>query len=176
VLGRVLSLAALLFASGCATIDVNHAEPLDPDERFVLLPVENYSETPQAGEKVEAILTTMLRARRIPIEHYENGGEEGLPELDESRRYQKGLEGARPDGAKYGVTGSVIEWRYKSGLDGDPAVSVSLRVVDVASGKVVWSASGARTGWGGDSVGAVAQVLLRELVAQMKFNRPIESE
>lgn len=172
----VVWLGSLLFSAGCAVIDVNHAQPLDPDERFVLLPIENYSEAPQAGEKVEAILTTMLRARRLPVERLEPAAPEVAPELNEERRYQRGLEAARPQGARYGVTGSVIEWRYKNGLDADPAVSVSLRVVEVGSGKVVWSASGSRTGWGSDSLGAVAQVLLRDLVAEMKFTRSPDSE
>jgi curli biogenesis system outer membrane secretion channel CsgG len=166
----------LFLSAGCAVIDVNHAQPLDPEQRFVLLPVENYSEAPQAGEKVEAILTTMLRARRLPVERLDPPAAEVAPELDEERRYQRGLESARPSGARYGVTGTVIEWRYKNGLDADPAVSISLRVVEVDSGKVVWSASGSRTGWGSDSLGAVAQVLLRDLVAEMKFTRSPDSE
>ncbi len=161
-----------LLLGGCAVIDVNHSAPLDPSQRFMLLPIENYSEMPQAGEKIEALLTTMLRARRLPVEIYPPKFEDGLPDLDESRRFHRGLDGARASGAKYGVTGSVIEWRYKSGLDGDPAVSVTLRVVDIKSGAVVWSASGSRSGWGGDSLGGVAQVLLRELVARMNFTYP----
>ena len=160
--GSAVLLVGFACLAGCATIDVNHAQPLDPDQRFVLLPVENYSESPQAGEKVEAILTTMLRARRLPVERLEPPPASAPLELDEGRRFQRGLESARPGGARYGVTGSVIEWRYKNGLDADPAVSVSLRVVEVESGRVVWSASGSRTGWGNDSLGAVGVRLTDE--------------
>jgi TolB-like protein len=44
------------------------------------------------------------------------------------------------------LQGSVIEYRYKPGLSETPAVGVTARLVDVASGEVVWTASYARVG------------------------------
>ena len=45
-----------------------------------------------------------------------------LPELDERRRAELALRWAKDKGFLYGVTGSVEEWRYRNGLDGEPAV------------------------------------------------------
>ena len=49
------------------------------------------------------------------------------------------------------------EWRYKVGLDGEPAVGVSISIIEVASGQVVWSGTAARTGWSREAVSAIAQ-------------------
>ncbi len=157
--------------TSCAVIDVNHGPSLNPDAKWVLLPVLNLSETAQAGERVEAVLTTLIRAQGLPNFYVYNvdPGPDALPELDENKRYHTALKWARSRKFKYGVTGSVVEWRYKSGLDGEPAVGISLRVVDVGTGRVVWSSSGARSGWGQDTLGGTAQRLLKGMVARIKF-------
>lgn len=61
----------------------------------------------------------------------------------------------------------MSEWRYKVGVDGEPAVGITLQVIDVPSGNVIWSATGSRTGWSRDAVSAVAQKLLRELLSPL---------
>jgi hypothetical protein len=63
------------------------------------------------------------------------------------------------------VQGAVDEWRYKVGVDGEPAVGVALQVVDLQSGAVVWSAVGAKSGWSREALAAVAQKLIGELIA-----------
>jgi hypothetical protein len=65
------------------------------------------------------------------------------------------------------VTGSVEEWRYKGGLEGDPAVGLTLVVFELATNRVVWSASGSRTGTGADSVSGTALTLLGSLIDEL---------
>lgn len=62
---------------------------------------------------------------------------------------------------------TVDEWRYKVGVDGEPAVGITLQVIEVQSGNVIWSAAGSRTGWSRDAVSAVAQKLLRQLLSPL---------
>ncbi|MEN9426570.1 MAG: hypothetical protein RLZZ220_919, partial [Pseudomonadota bacterium] len=76
----------------------------------------------------------------------------------------KALEWARGQNARYAVTGTVDEWRYKVGVDGEPAVGVALWVVDVSTGRTVWSGVGAKSGWSRDALSAVAQRLLKSLL------------
>ena len=71
---------------------------------------------------------------------------------------------ARQAGARYALTGSVDEWRYKVGVDGEAAVGVVLSIVDVESGRAVWSGSGAQSGWSREALSGVAQRLLRRLL------------
>jgi hypothetical protein len=42
-----------------------------------------------------------------------------------------------------------------------------LSLLDVASGKVIWSAAGGRSGWSREALSAVAQKLARDLTAPL---------
>lgn len=166
-------LGMALFFTGCATTTMT-AQPAPPvfvGATWVLLPVANYSETPQAGVRAESILSTVLRVRGVQnLQSHpalETAGQ--LPVLDEKERYERALEWANEQGLTIGVTGSVEEWRYKIGIGREPVVAVSLRLVDVATGQVLWSASGARTGSGRGTVSGTAQTLLTDIVAAINF-------
>ncbi|MFZ5593452.1 MAG: hypothetical protein ACOY4D_04190 [Pseudomonadota bacterium] len=161
-----LILTATILLNGCATQEVHVGAPLDASARWVLLPIANHAETAQAGESAQAILTTLLHNHGVTEIQTspEITGNESLPELDDQRRLDTALSWARQQGYAYGVTGSVEEWHYKSGTDGEPAVGLSLRVIDIATGQALWSATGARTGWGRESVSGVAHKLLKDLL------------
>lgn len=171
----LLAVAGLL--GGCAVHEVQRGAALDMHARWALLPIMNHAETPQAGERTQAILATLLRVRGIvDAQEYTarqkaEGEVEGLPdldpEIDRHRRFDEAIDWAKAQGITYGVTGSVEEWRYKSGADGEPATGVSLQVIDIASGRVLWSATGARTGWGRESVSGTAQKLLKGLLQEL---------
>ncbi|MGQ9686803.1 MAG: penicillin-binding protein activator LpoB, partial [Thiobacillaceae bacterium] len=63
------------------------------------------------------------------------------------------------------------EWRYKIGVDGEPAVGLTLQVIDLVNGKVVWTASGGRSGWSREALSAVAQKLVRDLTQPLASSR-----
>jgi hypothetical protein len=152
--------------AGCSTTTVQPAPPLEARAAWVVLPMLNHAQSPQAGERVESMLAALLRAKGVDkLETYDaTEAGDALPELNDSRRYEKALAWARSRHGRYGIAGSVEEWHYKSGAEGEPAVGLTLSVVDIASGHVLWSATGARTGWGRDAIAGVAQKLLRELL------------
>ena len=139
----------------------------------MLLPLVNNSQTPMAGQRAAAILQTLLRARGVenlqePPPEAVDGPRGRLPEISDRRRLARAVAWARKHGFRYGVTGSVEEWRYR-GLDGRPAAGATVMVLDLASGKVLFSASGAMSGWGRDTVSGIAQKLLRDLVEGMEL-------
>ena len=70
---------------------------------------------------------------------------------------------------RHALVGAVDEWRYKVGVDGEPAVGLALQVLDLQSGNVVWSAVGARSGWSRESLAGVAQKLVRDLLASARI-------
>lgn len=165
----ILLLLPLLAA--CSTQRVEKGEALSRNASWVLLPVVNQSQAPQAGERVEALVETELRVLGLDPRHYPVGtGHNPLALLDEERRFRTALQWARRQKFRYGVTGSVQEWRYKSGLDGEPAAGISLRVIDVDSGKVLWAASGARTGWGYESLSGTATKLVHQLLGALELS------
>jgi len=164
----LLSAAVILF-TGCqaAQTDRRTTETavLDAEQPVVLLPFVNRSETPLAGERAKAIALSVLRRNGMSeLQMMElPPADDGLPVLDDSKRLADAKDVARTSGARHALTGSVEEWRYKSGLDGEPAVGLSLLLVDLESDKVVWSGSAARSGWSRESLAGAAQKVLQEL-------------
>ena len=171
LLPLILGALVVVLTAGCSVVDVQRGPTLDANVRWTLLPVMNYAEAPRAGERVEAMLETLLRSRGVAnLQTYPSPTRtDDLPELDERRRFESALGWARSNGFIYAVTGSVNEWRYKSGLDGEPAVGVGIRVIEITTGRTVWSASGAKTGWGRDSVSGTAQALLGALLDTLRL-------
>lgn len=170
---RILLLAALL-CTGCSTQHVQPGksitEPLDPLASWRVLPFSNYSQTPLAGERAASLVLSAVRARGLaeiePVA-IPTGDLSELPLLDDGARFNKALEIARTMQIRYALTGSVEEWRYKAGLDGEPAVGLSLRVVEVASGDTLWTSSAARSGWSRESLTGNGQKVIGTLVNEL---------
>ena len=172
-LGRMLAASFLLGAAGilvaCASssLAVQSGPSLDSGAQWVLLPVANNSDSPQAAEKLEAILATLLRIRGIKdLSVYSPPAESAavMPVLDDAVRLEQALDWARSRDFKYGITGSIEEWLYKSGVEREPAIGLSLRVVNITTGEVLWSASGARSGWGREPLSGTAQKLASKML------------
>lgn len=165
-LGALIPAVLVLGSSGCIALHGKIGQPLDPAGRWALLPIRSYAEVSRVGERVEAILSTLLRSRGIEeLEIYADHLEpRRLPELDERRRYERALEWAREGEFDYLITGTVTEWQYKSGLDAEPVVGLGLEVQDFETGEVLFSTSGARTGWSRGSLSGTAQNLLEDLL------------
>ena len=143
----------------------SQAPAILPDDSIVMLPFLNRSETPLAGERAEAIALSVLRDKGVSqLKVYQPQPEpNGLPVLDDVRRLSDATERAIEQGMRYAIAGSVEEWRYKAGLDGEPAVGLSMRLVDLSSGEILWSGSAARSGWSRESLSGTAHKVLEEL-------------
>ena len=156
VIALVLGITA---ATGCSTINTTRSVGVDKSAQWVLLPAINNTETPQAGARLDSITANLLRVNGVSNLSVYNATatNEGLFELADRRNQEAALTWAKTTGAKYAVAGSVDEWRYKVGLDGEPAAGISLTIIELSTGQVVWSGSAARTGWSREAVSAVAQ-------------------
>jgi TolB-like protein len=160
------------FLIACSVVDVHKGAPLSSSERWMILPFQNYSQSPRAGEQVEEMVATLFRVRGIPnIEMYEPQDEDKGSWLDfnERKRQEKALLLAIKRNVSYAVTGSVDEWQYKLGVGSEPVVGLTLRVIEVQSGAVVWSAKGARSGWSTGSLSGTAQKLISELISSIEI-------
>lgn len=162
------ALPAVLLGA-CSTVAVQPPPSVDRSVRWALLPLVNHTETPQAGLRAESIVESLLRHRGIAdLRRYPAAlSTDALFEPSERKGVDKAMEWARGENARYALTGSVDEWRYKVGVDGEPAVGFTLQLVDLRDGRVVWSATGGRTGWSREALSAVAQQLLARLVAPL---------
>lgn len=159
-------LISLALLAGCSTLDYSDAPPVSSKALWVVLPFANNTETPLAGNRAEAIAESLLRAQGIgKLRRYPAAlQQDALFETGGRKSLEAGLAWAREEGARYALSGSVDEWRYKVGVDGEPAVGVALSIIDVASGETLWSGAGGKSGWSREALSAVAQQLMRRLI------------
>jgi hypothetical protein len=154
-------------AAGCSTIDTRLGQAVDRNAKWVMLPVMNHTEVPQAGLRAEAITEALLRAKGVSdLTRYPPAlNADTLFEPAERKVLAEADKWARSQGARYAIYGAVDEWRYKVGIDGEPAVGVALHIMDLQNDSVVWSGVGGKSGWSRESLSGVAQKLIRELLA-----------
>ena len=167
---RTLSvlLVAVLALAGCATTDTGGSGPaIERNAKWVMLPVLNHTEVPQAGQRAEAITEGLLRAHGVnDLTRYPAVlNVDTLFEPSERKIMIEAEKWARIQGARYAIYGAVDEWRYKVGIDGEPAVGVALHIMDLQSNQVVWTGVGGKSGWSRESLSGVAQKLIRGLLA-----------
>jgi len=132
------------------------------------LPIINHTDIPQAGLRAEAIAEVLLRNRGIDnLRRYPPTlNPDSLFEPAERKVVVDALKWAHEQGVRYAVTGSVDEWHYKVGIDGEPAVGLVLQIIDLNEGdRVVWSAASGKSGWSRESLSAVAQKLIKDMLA-----------
>ncbi|MDS1141650.1 penicillin-binding protein activator LpoB [Pusillimonas sp. SM2304] len=160
------AVAALGLLSACSTVDVSSGPGFSAADGLAVLPIANYTETPEAGQRARAIAQSILYQKGFTgLQQYpQDETTDLLMASGADRMQQQALEWARNAGARYALTGSVQEWRYKVGLDGEPVVGLTLNLIDVSSATVVWSASGSRSGWSRSSLAGVGQTLIKEML------------
>lgn len=167
---RCLTLVVIAaLATGCSSFTRESGQTLPRNASWGVAPLVNYAQTPQAGERAEQILISILAEEGVRPLMYPQAPRQDLLLQDDRERQIQALDWARQQRLAYVIIGSVEEWQYKNGLDGEPAVGVSLQVLEPATGRVVWSSSGARAGWSRESLAGAAQKVLRELVGNLDF-------
>ncbi|MFP5410075.1 MAG: penicillin-binding protein activator LpoB [Gammaproteobacteria bacterium] len=167
----IVILAAWL--AGCSTVQTVGGEKLAGTANWALLPFANHTETPQAGLRAEAIAASLLRGQGVArLQTYPAGlVAETLLEPADRQLADKAMAWAREQGVRYAVRGEVNEWRYKVGIDGEPAVGLTLQVLDLNDGRVVYSAAGGKSGWSREALSAVAQKLMKDMVAGIPLTK-----
>jgi len=151
----------ILFFAGCSIKQVGTSKKisLTKDKSCVVGPFYNYTQTPLAGYRAASLTLAILQERgydckSISMKPSSDSLDDNIKSKDEL------LKEAREKGVSYLINGDVTEWRYKSGVDHEPAVSLVLNVIDTKSSKVLDTSSLSESGWGGSSLGVVAQDML----------------
>lgn len=168
----LLSAIALLLAlTGCASTSF-HAGKTPSTERsasWVVAPLLNNTATPYAGQRTAQLVNALLAQRGVGAVQVAPAAADagGLP-IDNGASAQEGAKSfAQQQHARYLVRGSVDEWTYKIGLDGQPAVSFTLDLVDLSSGKVIWTGAASASGGSRQGVAVLAQETLDKLIARL---------
>ncbi len=166
-----------LALSGCSTLHQGAEVTVSVNEAWALLPFINNTETPYAAERAESVTAALLYARgvrRLERFHPETKDDQNGIGLDRGERRQKdAMEWARGRDARYALSGAVNEWRYKVGLDGEPVAGIAMQLLELPSGRVVWSGAAGRSGWSRDAVSAVAQQVIDQLLGKIPMTSAI---
>ena len=154
-----------LWLQGCSAMQVDKT-PLPKQihhATLALIPFTNYTQTPMAGYRAAAFAQAVAREKGLQIVALHMRPDPDA--LDENTPDPNTFAAeAKRSGARYLLTGEVTEWRYKTGIDGEPAVGLVVRIVDLTNDKTLYSAAGSKSGWGHQSIGVVAQSLLERIV------------
>lgn len=153
----------LFFLSGCGQAQIlssTTAPKIDRSKRVAVYALDNYTDTPRAGMRAANIAEGVLLAKGYRVDHRVNDAARVMTQ-------DQKIADARGHQDHYLFVGGVSEWRYKTGIDGEPAVSLQLKLLDVHTKSVVWSATGSDSSWGNTSVGVVAQKLISEMLPQI---------
>lgn len=163
-------LLVMLMMTACSSLQVgSNVNSLSRSSTWAMLPVINNTDTPQAGLRAEAIVQALVYnkgVKNIAVYPAEMNSDT-LFEPAERKVISQAMVWAKTQGIRYAITGSVEEWHYKVGVDGEPAVGLTLKVIDLADGSVVWSAVGAKSGWSRSALSGVAQDLVKEMLSSL---------
>ena len=173
-----LSCAALLSACGSLTAGGSSnrtpmVQAITATDKVAMLPVANFTDVPQAGLRVESLLESVLRQSGLKqlVIYPPALNPETLFEPSERKAQAEAEKWAKAQGMRYVVTAAVNEWRYKVGVDGEPAVGMMLQVKDLSNDQVVYSSAGGRTGGSREALSAVGLQLTTELVAGIRVEQ-----
>lgn len=147
---------------GCTAVTTTPAPQLK-NGAWLVVPFVNNANTPRAGYSAAVMTGDLLRAKGYPNVNFYIPAQttQGvLPQQASAKQMDQVLTYARRHNYRYIMTGTVNEWRYKAGLDGDPAVSITLDLIDTHTQRSVWNAVASGSGWGRDSISRIAQGLI----------------
>ncbi len=137
--------------------DVNDTYQRKKDIPISVFRLQNFTDTPRAGMRAANIVEGVLKAKGYRVISHVH---------DKKYSLKKAYKKAQSDGSKYFIYGGVSEWRYKTGIDGEPAVSLQISLYKTKNKKLVWSATGSDSDWGNGSIGTTAQSLILDMMGE----------
>ena len=163
-----LTLAVL---AGCSSTPYKYGYPSTAN--WAVLPVQSL-QSEEAGIQIERMLTVLLASKGIqqvelPPET-ETRGDNSL--LDSAHRLQNAMQWADQHGVKLGMSGTINE--YTKSADGRFAMDLTLNLLDIKSGDVVWTTSGRGEGRSGDDPITVGRKLVTVLLSGLPLTATME--
>jgi len=156
-----LILLAFIF-TGCANIYNIQPSNVSKNKTFKVIPFANFTQTPMAGYRVAGISEGVLKSKNIDIKGSLLNYNEKDYTFEEINQIIK-----KSHDCDYLLTGYVNEYRYKTGIDGEPAVSVTLKLYDVKNKKYIWRGVASKTGWSYESLSTISQEIIDEMISDM---------
>lgn len=152
----------VLLNYSCSTVVNQSSQKVEKKGKlYTIIPFENNTETPLAGLRVASIVEGVATSKGYNLKsniYLKEQKEYSYEDINKIIEEMKSLD------VDYVITGSVNEFRYKTGIDGEPAVSITLKVYDLKNSNMVLVNVGSKTGWSHESITTVAQKLINKLL------------
>lgn len=121
--------------------------------KIFLTPLKNYTDVPMAGLRASNLIEGVLRAKNIAV---------AIP--SKKIKMKKICKNSIEKGFRYAMGGGVSEWRYKTGIDGEPAISLQVTLYDCEHKSALWSGTASSDDYWRASVGTTAQSTIESLL------------
>lgn len=169
---KVATILGLLIIAACTRINSSQNAPVNPQGKWGIAAFANNTDIPQAGIRAMNITSGVLRSkgiRSLSVYPAKANCDKLIVCPDSALTVDNVLYWARHKQISYVMMGSVNEWDYKVGLDGEPSAAVSMQLYHVHSGKLVWSSVGSRVGTSRSGLALTAQYLIDEMLKALRI-------
>ena len=155
----LLSILFLVFI-GCSSdvYNVEKTTPISKKETMSVIPFANFTQTQLAGYKVAGIVEGVFKSKGFNI----SKSLWNFPEEDYTLNEIKNI--INHTNSNYIVTGYVNEYRYKTGIDGEPAVSITIKIYDNNKHKYIYTATISKIGNTYDSLSLITQNAINKIL------------
>ena len=169
----ILTVTMLFQLCGCTTINTSRQSiALPHNSRIGIGLFNNNTDVPQAGYRARSIVAGLIAAKGL-TRQMTYKSKSTCNQLIACPNNQPSMKDMMAWGRHYRLDwimlGSVNEWEYKVGLDGEPAAAVTLELYQVNTGKLVWSAVGSKYGTSRSGLGNTAQELLQTMIQPLRI-------
>ena len=161
---KIILLITLLLFTACSSIVHKKVTALASNKTYAITSFWNYTETPMAGLRAASIVESVLSQENITLHSLIDDSDDIALKQGKQKLFKLQKEQAKAMGVDYLITGNVQEWQYKTGIDAEPVVSYSIKVIDLSSNAIVFNGVGAKSAWGHKSIGVVAQEIAKDLI------------
>ena len=164
MLKHLFLLISLFILTACSSIIHKKSNTLPSNKNYAIASFWNYTETPMAGLRAASIVESVLSQKNITLHSLIDGSDDIAEKEGKQKLFTLQKDLAKSMGANYLITGNVQEWQYKTGIDAEPVVSYTIKVIDLSNNAIVFNGVGAKSAWGHKSIGVVAQEIAKELI------------
>lgn len=159
----------LIALAGCGTTVSESSPALDRSRTLYIMPFANQSNMPMAQSQVEELVASVLSSQGLSVKVYpKNRINDMQASLEPERRQEEARTWLSQQPAGYMVQGAVHEWQYKFGLDGEPAVGITLMISDMNQDEL-WRGSASRSGWGRESITRIGIKTINDISEEINW-------
>ncbi|MFY8274680.1 hypothetical protein AAEU32_11215 [Pseudoalteromonas sp. SSDWG2] len=165
----LITSALLILLAGCASQYSAQSPLLSKANTVYVMPFANQSNMPMAQAQAEQLAASAFAEQGIKVRVYPKDKVGDLQaSLEPKQRIKEAQAWLSQQPAGYVLWGSVQEWQYKYGLDGEPAVGLTM-TLSTSSGEELWRGSASNSGWGRESLSHIALDAIEDLIDQLDW-------